>query len=92
MQGSLEGPYLLSKGEAIAVFVLMSAVISYVPLGLQQARTVALVFSFTTRPAFATLMLCCSMASWIVTLCVCVCVCVCDVCVSEQGSGAHNYW
>jgi hypothetical protein len=72
----LEGPYLLSKGEAIAVFVLMSAVISYVPLGLQQARTVALVFSFTTRPAFATLMLCCSMASWIVTLCVCVCVCV----------------
>ena len=60
--------HLLSSGDAMAVFVLMSAETSYVPLGLQQANTVALVFSFTTKPALATLMLCCSIASWMVTL------------------------
>ena len=56
----------LSSGEAIVVFSVMLLELLYLPLGLVAAITVVRVSSLHTRPALATLNVCCSIASCIV--------------------------
>ena len=53
-----------SSGEASATLTLMLWSASYWPLGLVAAMMVVRVLSLHTRPALATLSVCCSIASW----------------------------
>ena len=48
----------------MAVFTLRLCSGSYFPFGLLAAKMVVLEFSLQTIPAFATLIVCCSIASW----------------------------
>lgn len=55
----------LNSGGGSDVFTERSALRSYLPRGFVTAMTVARALSLQTRPALATLSVCCSMASWI---------------------------
>lgn len=56
---------LLNNGLATAMFTLRHSEGSYGPLGFVAAKIVVLVLSLQTIPALATLIVCCSIASWI---------------------------
>mmetsp|Transcript_12709 Transcript_12709/g.32172 ORF Transcript_12709/g.32172 Transcript_12709/m.32172 type:complete len:217 (-) Transcript_12709:220-870(-) len=58
----------LISGDAIARVsgsLLLPSILNLPPLGFTAAKTVVLVSSVHTMPAFATLSVCCSIASWI---------------------------
>ena len=58
----------LSSGEAMAVLVEISLERSYWPFGLHDAMIVVLAGSLEINPAFATEMVCCSIASCMAAL------------------------